>query len=375
MEKSIYRFKFIRNISISFTLLALSFNLAYAASPPVRIKDISHILEARENQLMGFGLVVGLRNTGDKSQTGFTQQALTNLLSRMGVVPQSVDFRSRNVAAVMVTATLPPFIKSGQKLDVTVSSVGDATSLQGGTLLITPLQGVDDQVYAVAQGNLSVGVEPDSPNVPYVRQQQVTVGRIPNGALVEKEVAVSLDGKAALSIVLDDPDFTTANRVVGSIRRAGFDATAKDAGTISVPLGGAEDIVALIAKVENLTVTPDTIAKIIINERTGTIVIGENVRIAPVAVSYAGIEVVIGNIALYSEGQADNSSLNQSLYRARSQAKLVKKQGKLVELPVAPTLSSLVRALNAIGASPKDLISILQAIKKSGAIKAELEVI
>ena len=349
-------------------------NFANAASPAVRVKDIAHILEARENQLMGFGLVVGLRNTGDKSQTGFTQQALTNLLSRMGVVPQSVDFRSRNVAAVMVTATLPPFIKPGQKLDITVSSVGDATSLQGGTLLITPLQGVDDQVYAVAQGNISVGVESNTPNVPYYRPQQTTAGRIPGGALVEKEVPVNLAGKGALTIVLDDPDFTTANRVVESVRREGFDASAKDAGTISIPVG-AEDIVSLVARVENLRIVPDTVAKIVINERTGTIVIGENVVISPVAVSYSGIEVVIGNVALYSEGNTDSTSQDQNRYRARSSAKLVRKEGKLVTITASPTLNTLVRALNVIGASPKDLIAILQAMKTAGAIKGELEII
>jgi flagellar P-ring protein precursor FlgI len=348
---------------------------ALAVSPPVRIKDIAHVLEARDNQLMGFGLVVGLRNTGDKSQTGFTQQALTNLLSKMGVVPQSVDFRSRNVAAVMVTATLPPFVKPGQKLDVTVSSVGDATSLQGGALLITPLQGADDQVYAVAQGNLSVGLDSNTPSVPYVRQQQATVGRIPGGAIVEKEVPVSLAGKGSLTIVLNEPDFTTANRVVTVIRRGGLDAAAKDAAAISVQTG-AEDVVSLVARIENMKVTPDTVAKIVVNERSGTVVIGEDVIISPVAVSYSGIDVVIGDVSLYSEGSMDDSAAKEdSRYRARSQAKLVKKQGKLLVVPASPNLAGLVRALNAIGASPKDLIAILQAMKKAGAIKAELEVI
>lgn len=345
-----------------------------AASPPVRLKNIAHILGARENQIMGFGLVVGLNNTGDRSQTGFTQQALTNLLSRMGVVPQTVDFRSRNVAAVMVTATLPPFVKPGQKLDVTVSSVGDATSLQGGTLLVTPLQGADDQVYAVAQGSILVGVEPTAPNIPYVRLRQVTVGRVPGGALVEKEVPVTIEEKGGVTVVLSEPDFTTANRVVAAIRRAGMTATAKDAGTILVTFTG-EDVVALVSRIENLTVTPDTVAKIIVNERTGTIVIGENVVIAPVAVSYGGIDVFIGDVSLFSEGTATDGSQDESSFRASTQARLRKKEGRLTLVPASPTLSSLVRALNAIGATPRDLIAILQAMKKSGAIKAELEVI
>jgi flagellar P-ring protein precursor FlgI len=361
-------------VVFAFCILFFAF-AAQAASPPVRIKDIAHVLEARENQLMGFGLVVGLRNTGDKTQTGFTQQALTNLLSRMGLVPQSVDFKSRNVAAVMVTATLPPFIRTGQKLDVTVSSVGDATSLQGGTLLITPLQGVDDQVYAVAQGNVVVGLEPSTPNVPYVRQQQVTAGRIPGGALVEKEIPVTMAGKGGLTIVIDGPDFTTANRVANAIRAAGMDAAARDAGTVIVALG-AEDVVALVSRIENLKVTPDTVAKIVVNERTGTIVIGENVVIAPVAVSYGGIDVTIGNVSLFSEGTTGgDTGVEDSRYRATSSARLIRKEGRLKLVAASPTLSQLVRALNAIGASPKDLVAILQAMKKAGAIKAELEVI
>ncbi len=350
-------------------------NCSLAVSPSVRIKDISHILEARDNQLMGFGLVVGLRNTGDRKQTGFTQQALTNLLSRMGVVPQSVDFNSKNVAAVVVTAKLPPFMKPGQKLDITVSSVGDATSLQGGTLLITPLHGVDDQVYAVAQGSLLVGLDKSTPNVPYVRHGKQTVGRVPNGALVEKEVPVSIQGKGNITIVLDNPDFTTANRVAVTIIEAGFDASAKDAGTILIANDNPDDFVGVIAQIENLKVVPDISAKIIVNERTGTIVIGEDVRISPVAVSYAGIDVVIGDVAMFSEGTNVDDVQEEGSYRARSSARLLKKESRLKIISASPTLSDLAKALNTIGASPKDLIAILQAMKEAGAIKAELVVI
>jgi len=355
-------------------LLALG-QVLLAASPPVRIKDIAHVLEARDNQLMGFGLVVGLRNTGDRSQTGFTQQALTNLLSRMGVVPQSVDFKSRNVAAVMVTATLPPFVRNGQKLDVTISSVGDATSLQGGTLLLTPLHGADDQVYAVAQGSLLVGAASGTPQVPYIRQRQTTVGRIPAGGLVEKEVPVSMADKGVLTIVLDNPDFTTADRVAASIRRLGMDAKARDAATVAVSASPDQDLVRMVSRIENLTVVPDTVAKIIINERTGTIVIGESVKISPVAVSYAGIDVTIGDVSLFSEGGGADTDGEGMNYRARSVARLKRTEGKLTLVPGGATLANLVRALNTIGAAPQDLIAILQAMKKAGAIKAELEVI
>ncbi len=346
---------------------------AQAASPAVRIKDIAHILEARENQLMGFGLVVGLRNTGDKTQTGFTQQALTNLLSRMGIVPQTVDFRSRNVAAVMVTANLPAFIKPGQKLDVTVSSVGDANSLQGGTLLMTPLYGADDKVYAVAQGSLLVGLKSSTASVPYIRRSQTTVGRIPGGALVEKEVPVSVGDKGLITIVLDHPDFTTATRVAASIKRIGLEATAKDAGTVTIPVLG--NVIATVSRIEKLTVVPDVVAKIVVNERTGTIVIGESVKIAPCAVSYSGIDVTIGNISLFTEGSGGEAAQDDSRYRARSVARLDEAKGDLKLVSGGATLSALVRALNAIGASPKDMIAILQAMKKAGAIKAELEVI
>ena len=256
-----------KRLILIFLILSCVAWCAQAESPAVRIKDIAHVLEARDNQLMGFGLVVGLHNTGDRSQTGFTQQALTNLLSRMGIVPQSVDFRSRNVAAVMVTATLPPFVRPGQKIDVTVSSVGDATSLQGGTLLITPLHGVNDNVYAVAQGSMVVGVASETPAVPYVKQRRTTVGRIPGGALVEKEVPVSVGNGGLLTIVLNDPDFTTANRVANSISRAGYDARAKDAVTIVVDLAVESNLVNTVAAIEGLTVVPDVVAKIVVNER------------------------------------------------------------------------------------------------------------
>ena len=346
----------------------------WSASPQVRIKDLAHVIEARDNQLMGFGLVVGLRNTGDSSQTGFTKQAMTNLLSRMGVVPQ-VDFKSRNVAAVMVTTTLPPFVKSGQKLDVTVSSMGDASSLQGGTLLLTPLQGPDDQVYAAAQGNISVNQDDLAPNIPPIRRQQATVGRIPGGALVEKEVPVSLAEKGYITIVLDIPDFTTATRMSDAMNKRGFVATAMDAGTIRVSLAGVEDKVKIISRIENLTVQPDTVAKVIINERTGTIVIGDNVKLSEAAVSYSDITVTVGAVDMYSEGDISEGTGATNTLRTRTTTKVNKKTSRLARVGPSARLADLVRALNAIRATPKDLIAILQALKKAGSLKAELEII
>ncbi len=328
-----------RVIIMSFLIFSFFlFNFAFAASPAVRLKDIAHVLEARDNQLMGFGLVVGLKNTGDTIQTGFTRQALTNLLSRMGIAPQDQEFKSRNVAAVMVTAKLPPYVRAGQKIDVTVSSLGDATSLMGGTLLMTPLQGPDDNVYAVAQGPVALGISTSDMDVSVVvEKRQTDVGRITGGGIVEKDVPVSV-GDNFISIVLDNPDYTTATRIVSAMNDAGISARARDAATIVASMDSSGDQVAFIARVENLSIVPDTVAKIVINEQTGVIVMGENVRIAPVAVSLSGTNVTVSTIA----GGA--------------------------------TMSDLVSSLNAIGVKPADLVAIIQAIKSSGAISADIEV-
>lgn len=350
-------------ICLVFSISNLGF---YAfASPPVRIKDLAHVLGARENQLMGFGLVVGLYNTGDSQQTGFTKQAMTNLLSKMGVTPQ-IDFKSRNVAAVMVTASLPPYVKSGQQVDVTVASMGDASSLVGGTLLITPLQGSDGDVYAVAQGNVSTNQDLLIPNLSPFRSSRSTSGRIPGGALVEKEVPVSIADKGALSIVLNDPDFTTASRVASVIAKAGFDARATDAGTVKVTVFGDEDALKMMAKVENLTVVPDMVARVVINERTGTIVIGEDVTLAPAAVSYGSVNVTIGMASMYADEDTTRTQTNANFNR---------KEQTLRYVPQATKLSDLVKALNGVKANSQELIAILQAMKRAGSLKADLEII
>jgi flagellar P-ring protein precursor FlgI len=305
------------------------------ASADVRVKDIAHVLEARENQLMGFGLVAGLKNTGDTTQTEFTKRALTNLLSRMGIAPQDKDFKSRNVAAVMVIAKLPAFINSGQNIDVIVSSMGDATSLQGGTLLMTPLQGADDNTYAVAQGQLSFGFA--NSNGIVSQNRQFTTGRVINGAIVEREVPVSI-GEDSVSIVLDRPDFTTSSRVVDAMSKAGISARARDAATIIASKEAGRDMVEFVTQIENLTVVPDSVARIVIDEQNGVIVMGQDVKISAVAVSYGNMTVTV----LSSSKEA--------------------------------TLFDLVKALNAIGVRPKDLVSVLQSIKSAGAISADIEV-
>ena len=322
-----------------FSFCLFPFNPGLAVSPSVRVKDIGRILEARDNQLMGFGLVAGLKNTGDSIQTEFTKQALTNLLSRMGIAPQEKEFRSRNVAAVMVTAKLPAFATVGQKIDVTVSSLGDATSLQGGILLMTPLQGADDNVYAVAQGSVALGFSAmEGGNPVPTEKRQTNAGRVINGGIVEREVPVSLD-ENFVSIVLDKPDYTTASRVVSAMRWKGISARARDAATIIASKEANQEMVDFISVIENLTLVPDAIARIVVNEQTGVVVMGENVKISPVAVSYGDISVTV--LSTTSEA----------------------------------TLSDLVSALNAIGIKPKDMVAILQAIKSSGAVSADIEVL
>lgn len=338
MKKSLFKTKTVRCMFLTNAFLLIILTFAFAASPPVRVKDIAHVLEARDNQLMGFGLVAGLKNTGDTIQTQFTKQALTNLLSRMGIVPQEREFRSRNIAAVMVTAKLPPYAQVGQKIDVAVSSLGDATSLQGGVLLMTPLMGADDNVYAVAQGSLAVGFSGmEGGQVTAIEKRQTNAGRIISGAIVEREVPVSVN-QDYITVVIDKPDYTTASRIVTAMREAGIPGRARDAATIIVARAPNQDIVDYISAIENLTIVPDSVARVVINELTGVVVMGENVKIAPVAVSYGDVNVVVSS----GTGGA--------------------------------TIADLVSALNAVGIKPKDLVALIHAIKSAGAISADVEV-
>jgi flagellar P-ring protein precursor FlgI len=335
----IFTFKIMRagHIFIVLAFLLLTFTSAFAVAPSVRLKDIAHILEARDNQLMGFGLVAGLKNTGDSIQTEFTKQALTNLLSRMGIAPQDKEFKSRNIASVMVTAKLPPYAQVGQKIDVVVSSLGDATSLQGGTLLMTPLMGADDNVYAVAQGPVATGFSGMGISLTPAEKKQTNVARIVNGAMVEREVPVSID-QDYVTVVIDKPDYTTASRIITAMKQVGIRGRARDAATIIASREAYQDMVDFISSIENLTIVPDVGARIVINELTGIVVMGENVKISPVAVSYGDVNVTV------SSGTSE------------------------------ATLYDLVSALNAVGIKPKDLVSIIYAIKSAGAVSADIEV-
>jgi len=335
----------------------------------VRLKDIAKIIEARDNQLLGYGLVVGLRNTGDSQSTGFTDAALANLLNKLGVPLGGGNFGSRNVASVMVTATLPAFIKPGQKIPITVSSLGDSPSLVGGQLLPTQLFGPDLQVYATAQGQVLTGsINEVGINAQYVKGSS-TVGRVPDGATVEVEVPVTFQDQHNITIVLNAINFITVARAARALQENGFPgAKAIDANTIKIPLADLQsaDLVETIAMLENIPIVPDSSSKIIINARTGTIVIGEMVRLFPVAMTHGNISVKISNegtLGLPGEGGGEPSLLVEE------------NNTQVLILNPSSTLTSLVRALNEIGTTPKDLISILQALKESGALIGTIELI
>jgi flagellar P-ring protein precursor FlgI len=365
----IKKLKFI-TLFLIFTLCINSLSLN--AAIPVRIKDISHIIEARDNQLFGFGLVIGLRNTGDSKNSLFTRKALTNLLTKMDIVSDKNPYTSRNVAAVMVTGTLTPFVKKGQRISVTVSSIGDATSLIGGTLVMTQLQGADLSTYAVAQGPILVGgIEAETTRSKFISNQS-TVGRIPDGAIVEAEVPVTLADEQNVTLVLNDPNFITASRVAKALEDKGFKGVrALDANTIKIPITNIEssNYVDIIAQIDAIKIIPDTSSKVVLNAKTGTVVIGEQVRLFPVAITHGNISIKI------SDDLADQENSLSSSVLMNNNITIEETKAKLIYLKPQPTLSSLVNALNKIGATPKDLISIIQALKESGSLIAEVEII
>ncbi len=356
------------------TLLLLS--LAGAAHA-TRIKDIASFDGVRENQLIGYGLVVGLNGTGDSDQTKFPVQSLVNMLERMGITVNRTDITVKNVAAVMVTATLPPFAKQGTTIDITVSSVGDSKSLAGGELLMTPLRGADKQVYAVAQGEVLTNSFSYGGQGASAQKNHPTAGRVPNGALVERELPNVLAGRSSLRLDLHQPDFTTASRIAAVINNAfqASIASCSDPGSVNleIPPSYAGKTVNFVADLEKLDVSPDIPARVVLNERTGTIVMGDNVRIATVAVSH-------GNLTLYIKetpqvSQPAPFSSGQTKVVPRTSVKVKESEGGLAVVPAGANIGDVVKALNALGATPRDMISILQAIKAAGALQAELVVI
>lgn len=373
-------------------LVACWTTVSYSA----RVKDIATVGGVRDNQLIGFGLVVGLKNSGDRSRKSpFTAQTLIAMLERLGTtidvrqladprigtndVRNLRDLRIENVAAAMVTADLPPFARTGSRIDVVVSSLGDAKSLQGGTLLLSPLKAANGEVYATAQGPISVGgAYLEGTRGTTVQKNHPTVARIVGGALVEKEVPLEFEKKKDIDLLLHQPDFTTNNRMVTAINaRFGENtAAAKDSGTIKlkVPPDFQNKIVEFVASVEALDVQIDGPAKVILDERTGTIVIGENVQLSPVAVSHGELMVRIEEKPEVS--QPEPLSQGETVKTAQVTTRVQEKPGTgLFEIKKTATISELVRALNAVGVSPRDLIAIFQSLKAAGALQAELEII
>jgi len=360
------------------TLAFLLSGMAVTAAHAERIKNLADIEGMRSNALVGYGLVVGLNATGDSSNSSpFTINSITAMLERFGinVRPNITTMKPKNVAAVMVTAKLPPFARAGQEIDVTVSSLGDAKSLRGGTLLLSPLLGGNGQVYAVAQGPLSVGGFTASGNGASTTKGHPTVGRIPNGAHVEKSAPTTLsNSQDQIVLTLRNPDFITARRMRDAINRhfGSNIAQATNAGTIKVwnPEGNSVD---LIAQLEQIELSADHSAVVVMDERTGTIVMGQDVRIDTVAVAHGSISISVTENPQVSQPKAFAGG--QTTTVDRTDVQVNEEEAKLVVLPKQVSLSELVNALNAVGASPSDLIAVLQAIKAAGALHAELRVI
>ncbi len=362
--------------SIFLTIVLLS-GLTSALAAPSRIKDISHFQGVRDNQLIGYGLVVGLDGTGDSRQTRFTTQTLSNLLQLEGVVVDSTSIQVSNTAAVMVTANLPPFARTGNRIDVTVSSIGDADSLQGGVLLMTPLKAANGEVYAVAQGAVSIGGFSVRSATTSVQKNQPTAGRVPSGALVEREVRFELDGRPALRLVLDEADFTTANRVAEVINRTLESGLAHplDSRTVDVevPENFRSRMVEFISRIENQSLEVDHVAKVVFNEKTGTIVFGGDVKIAPVTIVHGSLTVEVSTELQVS--QPAPFSQGQTAVVPQDTVNVTEETGKSVSVREGSSIEEVVRALNSIGATPRDILAIIQAIKAAGALQSELEII
>lgn len=355
------------------TLLLLASGLAYAE----RIKDLASIAGVRSNQLIGYGLVVGLDGTGDK--TKFTGQSLRNMLVEMGInIPPGTDPKSKNVAAVSVHADLPPFVKPGKKIDITVSSLGDATSLRGGSLLMTPLKGADGNIYAMAQGNLVVGgFGADAGDGSRVTVNIPSAGRVPNGATVERTVQNAFNVGDHIVLNLHNPDFTTASRLTDSINHTLGKGTARSMDASSVKVNAPRDPsqrVPFLSLIENLELNPgEAAAKVVVNSRSGTVVIGQHVRVSPAAVTHGNLSVTIS--ANPEVSQPNPFSQGQTVITPNFDVEISEEDSRMFVFDPGVSLDEIVRAVNQVGAAPGDLVAILEALKQAGALRAELVVI
>ena len=361
-------------MTVLLTLLVALFSASVAGAE--RIKDIASFSGIRDNEIIGYGLVVGLNGTGDKDGT-YIFQPFANMLNRMGINVNQADIKgkTKNIAAVIVTAKLPTMVRPGSAVDVQVSSIGDAKSLQGGTLLMAPMKGPDGNVYAVAQGPISIGGFSAGGGGTSTVKNHPNVGMIPNGAIVEKEVQVQLNRKSRLDLLLAAQDITTSKRIADKINDQ-FKADIAKAETpstvaINVPQDYSGKVVDFMSKVELMEVTVDLPARVIVNERTGTVVIGENVRISPIALAHGGLTIEIKTEFQVSQPLPFAPKKAETVVVPKEQVKAEEKKGYLMEVQGA-TIGELIKALNALGVTPRDLVAILQAIKAAGSLKAEL---
>jgi len=362
-----------KKILAALIIIVFSGSLVWADS--VRIKDIASFQNDRQIDLIGYGLIIGLDGTGDGSSTRFTVQSLVNMMERMGLTVDAKQVKVKNVAAVMVTGKISSSNNTGSRIDVTVSSVGDASSLQGGTLLMTPMSSLDGTVYAVAQGQVSIGgfnVQLDDGNK--IVNNYTLVGRVPGGGLVQMSLPESGNDKD-LYLNLLTPDYTTSSRIVNRINREyGLAAYAVDEGSIllQVPdsLSHPNDRVRFISNIGRLRVEPDVIAKVVINEKTGTIVAGQNVTISPVSLAHGNLTITVQSSPIIS--QPEPLSQGQTVVTSESRVSVEEEMARVIQLPEIVTISQMARALNTMGATPRDIIAIFQALKETGALRAEL---
>lgn len=361
-----------------FAALTMSVSIGPAQSA-ARIKDLADVEGVRENMLIGYGLVVGLDGTGDRIRnTPFTRESLVSMLERMGVNIRSETLDTDNIAAVMVTANLPPFATQGARIDVSVSALGDAESLRGGVLLVTPLYGADGEVYAVAQGSLAVGGYAARGKAASLTRGVPTNGRIANGAVVEREIAYNLAEKTSIRLALRNPDFTTAGRISAAINASlgAGSASVADPGTVKLnrPQNFDGDMVALIATVEGISVNADQHAKVVIDETAGVVVIGDDVRVSTVAIAQGNLTISVGETPQVSQ-PSPFARNGETVVVPRTSVGADDEPADLKIVQESVRLRDLVDGLNALGVSPRDLIAILQAIKAAGALQADIEVL
>ena len=363
-------------------LLAVFLLIGTQSALAERVKDLASVAGVRNNQLVGYGLVVGLSGTGDQTtQTPFTVQSIINMLTQFGVtIPPGVSLQLKNVAAVTIQAELPPFAKPGQTIDVTVASIGNAKSLRGGSLLMAPLRGADGNVYAIAQGNLVVGgFGASGDDGSSVTVNIPSAGRIPSGATVERAVPSDFLANEAIVLNLHTPDFTTSNRLAEQINTIMGEGTATSIDAVSVAVRAPVDNrqrSAFVSALENIDVEPGAVAaKVIVNSRTGTVVIGDNVRVTPAAVSHGSLVVTISERPFASQPNAPFSNAGETVVLPDSDVEITQEQASMFLFEPGTSLDEIVQAVNRVGAAPGDLVAILEALKQAGALRAELVVI